>query len=55
MAIPNSADLNSNKNAIGNNTDDFTLQKVFKAAYIILHTRGISNRLEYLFESKELF
>jgi hypothetical protein len=40
------------KNNIGKNTDAFALQKMFKAAYIILHTRGASSRLEYLFESK---
>jgi hypothetical protein len=33
------------KNNLGQNTDAFTLQKMFKAAYIILHTRGISSRL----------
>jgi hypothetical protein len=43
------------KNNLGNNTDAFALQKMFKTGYIILHTRGIADRLEYLFESKELF
>jgi hypothetical protein len=33
------------KNNIGKNTDAFALQKMFKAAYIMLHTRAISNRL----------
>jgi hypothetical protein len=52
LNLPDPAKLN---NDLGKNTDAFALQKMFKTAYIILHTRGISNRLEYIFESKELF
>lgn len=37
------------KNNIGKKTDAFALQKMFKASYIILHTKGIESRLEYLF------
>lgn len=33
------------KNNIGKNTDAFALQRMFKASYIILHTRHVSNRL----------
>jgi hypothetical protein len=35
----------SNKNNLGKRTDAFALQRMFKTAYLILHTRDIENKL----------
>ncbi len=43
------------KNNVGNKTDAFLLQRMFKIGYLILHTKGIDRRLDYLFESREIF
>lgn len=43
------------KNNIGKFTDAFGLQRMFKTAYFILHTRDASSRLDYMFESKDMF
>jgi hypothetical protein len=33
------------KNNIGKKTDAFSLQRMFKTAYLVLHTRDASSRL----------
>lgn len=43
------------KNNVGNSTDVYLLQKMFKTAYIILHSKLKGNKLAYLFESKNMF
>ncbi len=37
------------KNNIGKNTDAFALQRMFKAAYLMLHTRDVRNKLDFMF------
>lgn len=53
--ILNLPDPFNTKNNIGNNTDAFCLQRMFKTAYLILHTRDADGRLEFLFDSREMF
>ena len=43
------------KNNVGNKTDVYSLQKMFKTSYIILHSKVKANKLSYLFESKNMF
>ena len=52
MMVVNLPDPINAKNNIGKNADAFSLQRMFKTAYLILHTRDAENRLEYLFESR---
>lgn len=40
------------KNNVGNLADASALQKIFKASYILLHTRGVIERLSYMFEGR---
>ena len=43
------------KNNVGNNTDAFSLQKMFRTAYIILHTKSCDRKLLYLFDARNMF
>lgn len=43
------------KNNVGNLADASALQKIFKVSYILLHTRGVIERLNLMFEGREIF
>ena len=43
------------KNNVGSQTDACSLQRMFKTAYIILHTKGPESKLSYLFDSRNIF
>ena len=43
------------KNNLGSQTDGCSLQRMFKTAYIILHTKGPEPKLSYLFDSRNIF
>lgn len=43
------------KNNVGKQTDASALQRMFKTAYIILHSRGNEPKLKYLFDSRNIF
>jgi hypothetical protein len=47
--VLNLYDPYNEKNNIGKNTDAFALQKMFKTAYLVLHTRDVRNKLHYMF------
>ena len=53
--ILNLPDPVNQRNNVGNQTDVNALQRMFKAAYIILHTKSKGNRLQFIFESKNMF
>lgn len=43
------------KNNVGKQTDACALQRMCKAAYIMLHTKGPEPKLKYLFDSRNIF
>ena len=53
--ILNLPDPINQRNNVGNQTDVYSLQRMFKAAYIILHTKSKGSRLQFIFESKNMF
>ena len=43
------------KNNVGKQTDGCSLQRMCKTAYIMLHTKGVEQKLRYLFDSRNIF
>ena len=42
-------------NNVGNQTDVYSLQRMFKSSYIVLHSKTRGSKLDYLFEGKNMF
>ena len=43
------------KNNVGKHADAFSLQRMFRVGYIILHTKGCDKKLPYLFDARHMF